>query len=127
MPIFLAILITTKHRLSRREQKVVAHNKPAKRASWELNGEKGWYIGPSEDHYRCIKCFFEKTRSERNVDTVTFFPKKIKFPQVKLEDFLKQAATDIISLLTQPPSTTTLSLEAGDLTKNALLKLARIY
>ena len=31
--------------------KVVAHTKTSKRASWELNGEQGWYVGPSPDHY----------------------------------------------------------------------------
>ena len=39
-------------------------------------------------------------------------------------DFLKQAATDIITILTNPPSTTTPSLEAGDPVRNALLTLA---
>ena len=48
-----------------------------------------------------------------------FFPPQ-SFPQIKLEDFLKQAATDIITLLTNPPSTTTPSLEAGDPVRNAL-------
>ena len=43
-----------------------------------------------------------------------------------MDDFLKQAATDIISLLTTPPSTTNPSLQAGDTTKNALLKIAKI-
>lgn len=27
--------------------KIVAHIKPGKRASWELHGEVGWYVGPS--------------------------------------------------------------------------------
>ena len=40
--------------------------------------------------------------------------------------FLCQAATDIIILLTDLPSTTTLNLQAGDTTKNALLELATI-
>lgn len=59
--------------------KVVAHTKVSKRASWELNGEQGWYIGPSPNHYRCIKVYFPKTRAERNVDTVTIFQQKFHF------------------------------------------------
>ena len=106
--------------------RVVAHTKPQQQASWELNGEQGWYIGPAQNRYRCIQVYFEKTRSMRIIDTVTFFPKKIKFPQVQLEDFLKQAAMDIITLLTQPPESTTITVQARDATKNALLQLATI-
>ncbi len=39
-------------------------------------------------------------------------------------NFLKQAATDIITILTRSPSTTTPSLQAGDPVRNALLELA---
>jgi len=53
--------------------KIVAHVSPEKRASWELNGEVGWYVGPSMHHYRCIKCYFLKTREERHCDMVDFF------------------------------------------------------
>ena len=105
---------------------MVAHNKPNHRQSWALNGEKGWTIGISPEHYRCIKCFFEKTRSERDVDTVTFFPTIIPFPSVTTTDYLKQAATDIITILTSPPSPTTPSLQAGDPIRNALLDLATL-
>ena len=106
--------------------KVVAHSKISTRTSWSKHGEQGWTIGPSPKHYRCIRCYFPKTRSKPNVDTVTFFPKRITFPEIDLDDYLRQAATDIITLLTAPPSTTTVTLEAGDPTRNALLKIATI-
>ena len=106
--------------------KVIAHSKPGQRASWAEHGEQGWTIGPSLEHYRCIKSYFPKTRSEKDNDTVTFFPHTIKFPEINLDAFLRQAATDIITLLTTPPSTTTLTLKAGDNTNNALLELATI-
>ena len=38
--------------------------------------------------------------------------------------FFKQAVNDIITLLSAPPSTTTISLEYVDPTRNALLKIA---
>ena len=90
--------------------KIVAHTNPAIRASWQMHGEEGWTVGPAMEHYRCIRCYFPKTRSERNTNTVTFFPKQIPFPEIKLDVFLKQAAIDLISFLTTPPSTTTPSL-----------------
>ena len=60
----------------------------------------------------------------RICDTVTFLPNTVPFPQIKLDDFLRQAATDIVKILSNPPSTTTPSLQAGDSTYNALLDLA---
>ena len=107
--------------------KVVVHIKPKERASWAPNGEEAWSIDPSLNHYRCIKCYFPHTRSERDCDTVTFFPNVIHFPKVTTDDFLRQAATDIISILSSPPKVSIIpTLEAGDLTKNAILKLATL-
>ena len=45
-------------------------------------------------------------------------------PQVRLVDHLKQAAFDIVTLLTHPPSTLVPSLRAGDPIRNALLEVA---
>ena len=98
--------------------------KPSVRRTWELNGEVGCYVGPSIQHYRCVQCYFTRTKTLRDCDTVTFFPTTIPFPELKLDDYLRQAAGDIISILTLPPSTTTPSLEAGDPVRNALLNLA---
>ena len=104
--------------------KVVSHSKPGNRTSWSYNGEEGWTVAPAIQHYRCIKCFFPKTRTERVTDTVVFFPHDIDFPKVDLDDFLQQATQDIITILTNPTSSTTVSLKAGDTTRNALLELA---
>ena len=67
--------------------KVVAPDKPKKRASWTPNVEEGWYIGLSLDHYRCVNFYFPRTRVERNVDTVIFVPYTVPFPAVKTDDF----------------------------------------
>ena len=53
-----------------------------------------------------------------------FFPHDTPFPNIKTIDFLHQAATDIVDILKNPPSTTTPSLSAGDPVRNALLTLA---
>ena len=106
--------------------KVVSHNKPATRASWDMHGSEGWYVGPALRHYRCVTCFMPETRREIVSDTVTFIPQKIVFPKVTTDDFLRQSASDIITLLTQAPPSTLPSLQAGDSTRNALLQLATI-
>ena len=69
--------------------RALAHEAADKRLTWGPNGEDAWTIGPSPDHYRCIRCYFPKTRSERNVKTATFFPHSIDFPQVTTDDFLR--------------------------------------
>ena len=58
--------------------KVVIHLKPDQRASWSYHGEEGWYVGPSMEHYRCVKCYIPSTARERDVDTLQFFPAKIQ-------------------------------------------------
>ena len=60
------------------------------------------------------------------MDTVTFFTRDIPIPKVGLDNFLRQAATDIITILTSSPSTTTTSLEPGDPTQNAIQKIAEM-
>ena len=89
-----------------------------------MNGEVGWYIGPSLYYYRYVKCFFPRTREERDCNTVQFFLHEITFPRVGLTDYLKQAAIDLILILSHPPVTIVPSLKAGDPTRNALLQIA---
>ena len=55
--------------------RVVVHKKPVARSIWAFNGEYGWTIGPEMEQYIHIKHYSPKTKSERNVDTVTFSPK----------------------------------------------------
>ena len=62
----------------------------------------------------------------QDVDTVTFFPSNIPFPEIKLDDFLRQTAGGIISILTAPPKSIIPTMNVGDTTRNALLELARI-
>ena len=77
-------------------------------------------------HYRCVQCYFSRTREVHDCGTVEFFPHSIPFPKVKLKDHLKQAATGIVTLLTQPPSSTVLALKEGYPTRNDLLTLSQI-
>ena len=60
----------------------------------------------------------------RICETVTFLPHKVPSPKVNLQDHLTQASEDIIKILTQPPKSTTPSLQEGDPIYNALLDIA---
>lgn len=104
--------------------KVVALIDPTVCGSWELNGEVGWYVGPALNHYTCVECYFPKTRALRTCDTVMFFPHKLAFPAITVQDYLKQAAEDIIHILLHPPPTTVPTLSTGDPIRAALLELA---
>lgn len=101
--------------------RLIAHSKPTKRTSWALHGNCGWSIGLSPENYCCIEVHFSETQIQQHVDTVTFFSNFITFPEVNLDDFLQQAATDIVTLLSTSPSTTIVSFAAGDSTQNTLL------
>jgi hypothetical protein len=105
--------------------KVVVHLKPDQRASWSYHGEEGWYIGPSMEHYRCVKCYLPSTTRERDVDTLQFFPKSIPFPTISTEDYLKQAASDILAIIQKPP-TNLPYLAYGDTTNNAIVQIATL-
>ena len=105
--------------------KVISHLKSDKRASWAYHGEEGWYIGPSIEHYRCVKCFFSSTGKTRDTYTVDFFPKEIPFPKTKTEEYLIQETSDILALLQEPPKSLPY-LHYGDKTNNALIKLSKL-
>ena len=83
---------------------VLIHLKTDIRASWQNHGKDGWYIGPSMEHYQCVKCYVPTTGRERDDDTISFFPKKIKIPKTTTEDFLRQAASDIVFILQNKPN-----------------------
>ena len=79
--------------------RVLVHAKPDKRASWDYHGEKGWYIVPAIEHYRCLKCYIPKTRREHITDTATILPRTVPIPEATIDDHLKSTASDLIRLL----------------------------
>ena len=81
---------------------MVSHKKTEIQQRWEFNGEQGWTVGSAPDHYILISCYFPTTRQERQVDTVKFIRKSVPYTSVKMEDYLKQPAEDILSVLNAP-------------------------
>ena len=64
--------------------KVIAHTVPENRRSWGLNDEKGWYVGPSMQHYQCVQVYFPKIRKVHNVSQLEIISDQIPIPEVKL-------------------------------------------
>jgi hypothetical protein len=42
--------------------RVIAHEKPYQRASWDPHGLGGYYLGPALDHYRCYQVHITKKK-----------------------------------------------------------------
>ena len=108
--------------------KIVAHLAATSRTSFGEHGQVGWYVGPSLEHYRCWKCYFPDTMSERDVLTVEFFPEKIPFPKLSKEAYLQQTAEDMLHLLQPDPLTSPAfaPLSFGPPILNAYAKIAGI-
>jgi hypothetical protein len=60
--------------------KILIHEKPNQRRSWDPHGVEGWYRGPATKHYRCYRVYITKTGAERITDTVEFPPQTIDMP-----------------------------------------------
>ena len=43
-------------------KQVIIHENPTVRGTWASHGVKGWYLGPSTNHYRCHHVYVTKTR-----------------------------------------------------------------
>jgi hypothetical protein len=82
--------------------KVLVHEKPQQRNTWDDNGVEGWYLGPAMSHYRCYRCYVSATHGERNSDTVEFFPTKVNMPALSTQDKAIEAIHDLIALLKNP-------------------------
>jgi hypothetical protein len=86
--------------------KILIHEKPNQRQSWDPHGVEGWYLRPATDHYRCYRVYVNKTSAERITDTVEFFPQEIEMPFPTPTEIAIEAAKALIHTLKDPiPST----------------------
>jgi hypothetical protein len=105
---------------------VIAHDNPNQRASWDPHGVDGWYLGPAPDHYRCYRVHINKTKSDRIIDTVEFFPAKVAMPRTASKDMATIAAKELTHALMHPAPAAPFSA-IGGAQLEALQKLATIY
>jgi hypothetical protein len=82
--------------------RIIAHETPSRRRTWAPHVQDGWYIGPALEHYRCYTIYITKTRGERVVETVDFFPEKVILPFPSAQDLATQAAADLTHALLHP-------------------------
>jgi hypothetical protein len=82
--------------------RIIAHETPNMRRTWAPHGQDGWYIGPALEHYRCYTVYITKTRGERVVETVDFFPEKFMLPFTSAQELATQAAAELNHALLHP-------------------------
>ena len=63
-----------KHPISIAGTKVLVHDRPMYRGSWDDRGTEGHFINRAPDHCRNYKCFMPATDAIRTSNTVEFFP-----------------------------------------------------
>jgi hypothetical protein len=82
--------------------RIIAHETPKRRMTWAPHDQDGWYIGPALEHYRCYTVYITKTRGERVVKTVDFFPENFKLPFPSAQDLATSAAAELTHALLHP-------------------------
>ena len=78
--------------------KVIVHKKTSDRLSRGYHGVEGWYVGPTLEHYCCVKIYIPKAHSTIIADTVAFIPTYIPFPHLDQDSFLKHTLADLLHL-----------------------------
>jgi hypothetical protein len=106
--------------------KIIAHEKPGKRSTWDPHGHHGYSLGPVMHHYRCQNVYISATASERTVDTLEFFPHNYQMPQLSATDRLLMAAKDMTDALQNTHPEVPFA-SVGDDTISALAELAAIF
>lgn len=104
--------------------KAIVYEPTQKRTTFGFHGKLGWYVGPALTKYKHYTFYIPRTHREQECDTMEWKPTNITFPHVSTTDYLKQALTDITTVLQQMPKLADIQLEYGDETNNAWVKLA---
>jgi hypothetical protein len=106
--------------------RIIAHETPNRRRTWAPHGQDEWYIGPALEHYRCYTVYITKTRGERVVETVDFFPENFKLPFPSAQDLATKAAAELTHALLHPQPAGPFC-KVGDEQTLALKRLADIF
>jgi hypothetical protein len=100
--------------------RVVVHVTADQRHNMAPHGVDGWYVGPSTEHYRCHKCYLPSTFGIRNALTADWFPHNTT------DEYLRQTAIDMLTLIQGSTSPPIPSLTFGSTITNAYIQIAQI-
>ena len=79
--------------------KVLVHDTPENRGTWQVHGSSGFYIGRALLHYRCHNVWMTDTRALRVSNCLAWFPTLVKMPGSSHIEELTAAVTDVRNLL----------------------------
>ena len=105
--------------------KVIIHEKPTQRASWDPHGKEGWLTGPALHHYRHFEVAVAATGGQRVSNTIKFLPTKYNMPKMSSEDRITAAIEELSSAIKHPQRQT--PFLNGDATNNIIHELTEIF
>jgi hypothetical protein len=97
--------------------RVLAHEKPDKHKTWAPHGLDSWYVGPALESYRCYNIWIWETRAIRIINTLTWFPTKVKLPDSSSTDVILNCLQDILHALKNPAPKSPLAPHTGTQTQ----------
>ena len=106
--------------------KVIIHEKPAQRKSWDPHGIDGWYLGPAMEHYRCYRLYATSTKAERISDTVQFFPYNYEVPNISQQTQIAESIKDLTKAVTNPISNSP-AMQIGQGKIKAVKQLTKLF
>ena len=81
--------------------KVLVHDTPENRGTWQVHGKVGYYIGRALLHYRCHSVYMVDSRAIRTSDCLAWFPVNVKMPGSTPIEELTAAVEDVRRILTK--------------------------
>eukprot|EP00957_Ditylum_brightwellii_P139928 10663088-Ditylum_brightwellii.AAC.1 len=83
---------------------MTVHETVEQNSTWGLNRTKGWYLGPSTDHYRCYKVYIASTKRKHVALTVDFHTTTTKLPHISPAEAATHAVHDLKVALQNLPT-----------------------
>jgi hypothetical protein len=65
------------------------------RGSWASRGVDAWYLGPSQDHYRCDLYYIPETRAYRISGSAELFPQHCQLPDMMPYQHLQELTNEL--------------------------------
>ena len=79
--------------------RVIVHNKPGKRTSWDHNDTPSCYIGSSFDQYSCMQWYMPLSSIIIITDTIQYILMEFHFPRTTTEEYLQETIGYIIKMM----------------------------
>ena len=106
--------------------KVLINKNNKVRGTWDYHGVEGWYVGPSLEHYRCLRCYNPDTHSEVDTNTLQLIPNVNPIPVYTYTDVIEKAVSDIVNILNNPAKLNIPTILRGNKIKEAFKEVATI-